>query len=91
VLQCVAVCCSVLQCVPGELPEDCRKATLTNEKKAVGSGSAHVVWPVVYVMPRICVRVCVCMCVCVCVSECVCVRVCVCVCERERERERECV
>ena len=66
-LQCVAVCCSVLQCVSN----DCDyTSSLGFQKHTVGSS----------VCVCVCVYVCMCVCVCVCVCVHVCVSVCVCVC-----------
>ena len=79
VLQCVAVCCSVLQCVAGLRMFDIRDmydiCTGLFCKKGIGCA--------IYVR-CICVCVCVFVCVCVCLCVCVCVCVCVNICEMYR-------
>jgi len=83
---CVAVCCSVLQCV-------CASRAKRDQRIACTFIPAPVCCVDVCVCACVCVCVvCVSVCVCACVCVCVCVRACVCVCvcvEQKKSRDRE--
>ena len=85
-MQCVAVCCSVLQCVAAHLHESCVCDRVRMSQQYLlqpfPNDSSVLQWAAVCCSVLYCIYTSHVVCVCVCMSVCVCMRVCVCVCVR---------